>query len=356
MDDENYRPRALILASVASMLDFFNEDNIKLMLELGYDVEVAANFEEGSISSRERVIEYQKELSDRGIAVHHVPIPRTLSKLRDIKNSFELVKNLVEKKRYKIVHCHSPIGGVICRFACRKIRKKGTTVIYTAHGFHFYKGAPVKNWMLYFTAEWICSWYTDILITINKEDYIRAQKLLHARCIKYVPGIGIDLKRYTTGWGDIEKKRVELGVKSDEIMLLSVGELSKRKNHEMVIKALRALKDYQVKYFICGKGQQEQHYKKIIKEWNLEGRVILLGFRQDICELCNAADLFVFPSHQEGLPVALMEAIACQVPVLCSKIRGNMDLVNTPWLLFDDKSDRDLIEKLKTLCVNQGLN
>ena len=134
--------KALQLASVASMIDLFNTDNIEILRSLGYAVDVATNFKEGSITSQERVDEYRQELKEQRIGTYQVPIPRSIKKVGNIISSYKFVKKLVEKKQYQIVHCHSPIGGVICRLACRKARKKyGTKVIYTAHGFHFFKGA-----------------------------------------------------------------------------------------------------------------------------------------------------------------------------------------------------------------------
>ena len=83
-----------------------------------------------------------------------------------------------------------------------------TKCIYTAHGFHFFKGAPKINWLLFYPIEKLCSYWTDILITINREDYQRAKKSFHAKKIEYVPGVGIDLKKFQTGLIDVEKKRI----------------------------------------------------------------------------------------------------------------------------------------------------
>lgn len=318
--------RALQLASVASMIDLFNGDNINILLDLGYKVDVAANFEEGSITSKDRVKEYKSELENRGISVYHTPIPRSISRIKDIINSYKQVKKLVDENKYEIVHCHSPIGGVVCRLACRKARKNGTKVIYTAHGFHFFKGASFKAWMIFYPVEKFCSRFTDVLITINQEDYNLAQKF-HANRVEYVPGIGVHTEKFENVVVDKELKRTELGFDKDDFIFMSTGQLSVRKNHEVIIRALAKIDDPKVKYLIVGFGELENDLKNLAKNLNVQNRVVFAGYRADINELLHIVDAFAFPSLQEGLPVSLMEAMAAGLPVVCSKIRGNVDLI-----------------------------
>lgn len=318
--------RALMLASVASMIDLFNMDNIKILKDLGYKVDVACNFEEGSITSQERVNEFRKELEENGIHTYQLPIPRSVSKVKQIFDSYKLTKKLVEKNKYQIVHCHSPIGGVICRLACRKARKYGTKVIYTAHGFHFYKGASKKAWMIFYPVEKFCSKYTDILITINKEDYNRAKKF-KAKKIEYVPGIGIHTKELQETEVDKAAKRQELGLTEEDFVIMSTGQLSIRKNHEVIIRALAKINEQNVKYLIVGFGELENYLKNLAKELNIEDRIVFAGYRNDVKEILHAVDAFAFPSLQEGLPVSLMEAMAVGLPIVCSNIRGNVDLI-----------------------------
>lgn len=318
--------RALMLASVASMIDLFNMDNIKILKDLGYKVDVACNFEEGSITSQERVNEFRKQLEENGIHTYQLPIPRSVSKVKQIFDSYKLTKKLVEKNKYQIVHCHSPIGGVICRLACRKARKYGTKVIYTAHGFHFYKGASKKAWMIFYPVEKFCSKYTDILITINKEDYNRAKKF-KAQKIEYVPGIGIHTKELQETEVDKAAKRQELGLTEEDFVIMSTGQLSIRKNHEVIIRALAKINEQNVKYLIVGFGELENYLKNLAKELNIEDRIVFAGYRNDVKEILHAVDAFAFPSLQEGLPVSLMEAMAVGLPIVCSNIRGNVDLI-----------------------------
>lgn len=339
--------KVLIVASVASMIGQFNMPNIKLLLEMGYEVEVACNWKDESSWTKEKILNLKGELDRLKIHYYQVNFTRQVLALPKHVNAFtELRKILVQNGPYVFIHCHTPIAGAIARAAAMVEKVKA---VYTAHGFHFYKGAPIKNWIMYFPVEWICSFWTDVLITINKEDFAFAQKHLHAKRTEYVPGVGIDIKKFSPDvLSDEErtKKRLELGVKQDEKMLLSVGELIPRKNHELAIKALEHLDDPKIKYFICGQGELQEYLQRFIEESGLQDKVKLLGYRTDVSQLCDCADLFVFPSLQEGLPVALMEAIASKTPVICSSIRGNLELVEAG-ALFAPKNVSEIVEKIK---------
>lgn len=335
------------------MIEQFNMNNIKILMELGYEVEVVANFIDAGTISIEKAEKLEKKLFEIGVRVYHVPIPRKISRLKKIIDSYTIVKKLCIKNKYKIIHCHSPIGGVIARLAAIDSRKNGTKLIYTAHGFHFYKGAPAKNWILYYPIEWFCSWITDILIVINHEDFIRAKNHMHAKRVEYIPGVGIDMDRFNLNLADVEKKRKLLGVKTDEFLFLSIGELNKNKNHEFVIKVIARLKNSKVKYFIAGEGDLKEDLIELVEKLDLESQIKLLGYRDDVEELYQVADLFVFPSKREGLPVALMEAIASRVPVVCSKIRGNSDLANK--YMFDVSNEDSLVEILGELIKSREI-
>ena len=244
--------------------------------------------------------------------------------------SYRQLKKIIDAGEYDIIHCHTPVSAMITRLAALSARKRGTKVIYTAHGFHFFKGAPLINWLLYFPVEWFLARYTDALITINKEDYARAQKFA-AKKVYYVPGVGIDTKKFAVDPETKREKRAairtELGIPDDAIVLLSVGEVNENKNHRVVIEALSKLEEKNVHYIICGRGELEDSHKNLAKQLGLEGRVHLTGYRNDVADFYQAADVFVFPSLREGLPVAVMEAMASGLPIVCNDIRGCADLI-----------------------------
>lgn len=314
--------RVLILASVASMIGQFNRDNISLLQEMGYKVDVACNFKNGSTFSEESAKQLKKELIEQGVRCFHVDFSRSPVQIGKHVQCYRTVKRLMIENQYLFCHCHSPIGGAIARIAGHATKTK---IIYTAHGFHFYKGASVLNWAIYYPIELLLSYWTNCLITINKEDYYRAKYKFHAKKTVYIPGVGIDSKRFQNLGISREQKRQELGLSKENIFILSVGELNKNKNHEVVVQALAGIKDRNIVYMIAGEGNQKEHLKTLAEENGVSLR--LLGFREDICALLEAADVFAFPSKREGLSVSVMEAMFMKKPVIASKIRGNTDLI-----------------------------
>lgn len=316
----------LMTATVPSMIGQFNMNNIRLLLDMKYEVHVACNFRDRSVWTEERIKKFEQQLSElhvKKIQIEYARTPYNIPKL--IKSYFEL-KKLIRKEKYDGLHCHTPVAGLIARSAAKRAGTK-TRVIYTAHGFHFYKGAPVLNWLLYYPIEKWMSRYTDVLITINREDYQRAKRKFHAKEISYVPGVGIDVEKIQSVQVNWKVKRKEIGIAEDDFLLLSVGELNKNKNHEVVIRALAELKNPKIKYVICGQGPLKGYLEDLAEELGVKEQLFLLGFRTDVIEICKSANVFVFPSKREGLSVALMEAMACKLPCVVSKIRGNTDLI-----------------------------
>lgn len=319
--------RALMYASVASMIQQFNMHNIVLLRSLGYEVDVVCNLDQGSSISDEKIAAMKSELEAMGVQVFHVPVPRKVTAIVGILDAFCVSRRLMNERQYDLIHCHSPIGGMICRLANRCSRGyRKTKMIYTAHGFHFYKGAPAKNWLMYYPVERVCAWFTDVLITINQEDCKLAQEKMGAGEVIYIPGIGIDTKTIAAIPVDRAAKRKEISVPAEATLLLSVGELNENKNHEVIIRALTK-QDDSVHYAVAGKGHLDGYLMELAEQLGVAERVHLLGYRTDVMQLYKASDLFVFPSFREGLPVSLMEAMATGKAAVCSHIRGTVDLI-----------------------------
>lgn len=320
--------RALIVASVASMIDQFNMPNIRLLIESGYEVDVAANFTHPGSITGERAVALRSRLLEMGVSVTDVPIPRKILAIGDMIKSYRIIKKQSRKRKYDLMHCHSPIGGAIARLALRRERKhSGTKVVYTAHGFHFFEGAPKKNWLVYYPVEKLCARFTDALLTINREDYDFAREKLHAGRVEYIPGVGIDTERFCAPVDRVEKRRL-LGIPEDAPLLFSVGELNANKNHESALRAFASIRDNRAHYAIAGKGALDAHIVELCREMKIEERVHILGYREDVAELYGIADIFVHPSYREGLPVSVIEAMSSGLPVIGSKIRGNVDLID----------------------------
>lgn len=321
--------RALMYVSVASMIQLFNMENIMLLQELGYKVDVACNFKFGSTISQAEINLLKEKLRQLNVDFYHIPIPRKITDFKNIKNSYKKTKRLMNEKKYDLIHCHSPIGGIICRLANKNSKNyKNSKIIYTAHGFHFFKGNNLFKNFLFRNIEKYAAKYTDIIITINMEDYKAAKKfkLKENGTVEYVPGVGIDIKNIQSISGNRKKILEEFQLSENTTLLVSVGELSKRKNHEIIIRTLPSLPK-NIHYFICGQGNLHEYLLDLAKQLDVTEQVHLLGFRRNVIEIVKSCDIFVFPSLQEGLPVALMEAMACGLPCLASNIRGNVDLI-----------------------------
>ena len=323
--------KALILASVASMIEQFNMGNIKVLQELKYEVHVATNFIDSGTITRERAEELKNKLKDLNVKYYQIDFDRNVLSTKNIQ-AYKQVKQLIKENKYNIIHIHSPIGGVCGRLAARKERKNGTKVIYTAHGFHFFKGAPAKNWLIYYPVEKWLSKYTDCLITINEEDYNLAKKKFKAKNVEYVPGIGVDENKFNFEMSREERNelRKSLGINEDDFVFIYVAELSKRKNQQMLIKAISLLEPNvleKVKVLLPGKDSMNGKYQGLAKNLNVDKNIQFLGYRTDIPKLMKISDLAVSTSRQEGLPVNLMEAMFCNLPIIATDCRGNRDLV-----------------------------
>lgn len=312
----------LMLATTAAMIEQFNKSNILILEEMGFEIHVAGNWLEGNPISAERLEEFKAWLEEHHGKWFHITATRRPTDLKNNGKTYKDVLNLIKKYKYEFIHCHTPIGSVIGRLAAKRT---GTKIMYTAHGFHFFKGAPLKNWLLYFPAEWICSWMTDVLITINKEDYERAKKHLHAKRTEYIPGVGVDINKFAVCHVDKKEKCKELGIPDDKFILLSVGELQERKNHKVVIDALGKMQNKDIYYLIAGQGILHEEYVQLIQSYGLKENIKLLGYRTDIDELCEIADCFVHVSIREGLGIAPLEAMASGLPLIAASINGIKD-------------------------------
>lgn len=298
----------------------FHIPYLKMFKEMGWETAVAARNDYENPT--DCVIPYCD-------AYYNIPFERNPLKPGNLK-AYTKLKKVIDAGGYDIIHCHTPVGAMLTRLAAKQARKNGTKVFYTAHGFHFYKGAPAINWLLYYPVEKWLSRYTDVLITINKEDYERA-KTFKAGRVCYVPGVGIDLKKFATSDELHKEKRSwlckEFDIPEDAMILLSVGEVNKNKNHRVVIEALGKLKRKDIYYVICGRGPLRDAYVSLAEQLNIGKQVILTGYRTDVADFYKAADVFVFPSFREGLPVSVMEAMASGLPIIATSIRGSSDIV-----------------------------
>ena len=318
--------KVLIVASVVSFIEWFNKENVVFLKEnLGCEVHIACNFDYMEDTDEERTKKYLQKLKSEGIILHNIHFARSPLK-KDNVTAYRCLKTIIESERFDLIHCHTPTAAMLTRLAARNMRRSGTVVMYTCHGFHFHKAAPKKNWIIYYPIEKWMSRYTDYIVTINREDFERA-KTFYALNVRYVPGVGVDIKKIQQVSVDRKEYKRNIGIPEDSVMLLSVGEMIARKNHEVIIKALGKLQRRDIYYVICGKGPLKEHLQSVAKKFGIENQVFFLGFRKDIPELCTIADISAFPSRIEGLGLAGIEAMAAGVPLISSNVHGILDYV-----------------------------
>ena len=338
--------KMLYTVNLAKRLNHFSHSSMLAALSLDISFHIASRFSYANEAERRQ----DEERWD--INIHQVDFCRNPLHPGNLK-AWRQLEALQSKEQFDIIHSNTPVGGLLGRLLARKHRIR--PVLYTAHGFHFYKGAPLKNWLLFFPVEWLCAHWTDVLITMNTEDYQFAMKHMPAKRVVYTHGVGIDTKKFVPlSPEERAGKRAEMGIEEDDILLLSVGELLPNKNHARVLRALAKIHNPRIKYMIAGQGNQQVILEKMISDLQLKSQVQLLGFRDDVSALCSAADAFVFPSFREGLSVALMEAMACGLPAIASRIRGNVDLIDegNGGYLIDPRDADDIAQAIKDLAAN----
>lgn len=328
--------KRILITSTDLMMVQFLIPHVKNLVTNGYEVDVACS----DVGKRfYEVCHILKDIAN----VYIVRLVRSPFHVYNIKGLKD-IKRILEKKNYDLVWTNEPVVGVMTRIAAKSYRGKGTKILYMVHGFHFYKGAPAKMWILFYPIEKLLSRVTDVIVTMNEEDYERAQTF-NASVVEYIHGIGVDIDFYESIESDkniLEK----IGVRSNDFCLLNVGELSVRKNQKEIIEALAKTKNKEkIKLVICGVGPLDNKLKECAKLNNLSDQVIFMGYRKDIGKFYKIVDGFIFPSLQEGLSRAVMEAMVSSLPVICSKIRGNVDLIDNNGGIVVDNAHADEYSK-----------
>ena len=321
--------------------------------ELGIDFTMACNMDGADKEG------YEEDCKTYGIKAVHVDFARNPLSKKNI-TAHKQLSEIIRGGGYDVVHCNTPIGGVLGRICAHEAQIP--TVIYQAHGFHFWKGAPAKNWLMYYPIECFLAHYTDLFITINNEDYERAQKFhlkKNGRVVK-VPGVGVDLSNFDADLRDSEKGK---GIRADlrqkwmidttAYVFVSVGELNDNKNQEVAIRALAKTNNHNFYYIVCGEGSKKEYLAQLVEELGIANRVKLLGYQNNIAEILLACDCFVFTSFRGGLPGALMEAMASGIPCIASRIRGCTDLLEYSDYLFAPSNVDELADKMTRIIDNE---
>lgn len=345
--------KMLYILNVANRVNSFSYSSMLAAQNVGMEFHIAGSW--GYQSAKER----QEDEEKYGIKIHQVDFIRRPYDVRNFR-AYKQVCRLIRQEKIDVIHCNTPIGGVVGRLAGKKCGVK--TVIYQAHGFHFYKGAPLVNWMIYYPIEkWLAA-FTDILITINQEDYAfvkeKMQLLLRKNgVVEYVPGVGMDTQRLRHQKIRKEQLCQGLSIPEDSILLISMGDLIPRKNYEAAIGAVAQAGNARLHYLICGEGNNREKLQRLCHSLNVSDKIHFLGFRSDAYDILTISDIFVNSSLQEGLPRSTMEAMSSGLPCIASRIRGNVDLLEDGkgGYLVSANDIGELADKLKLLCDDEEL-
>lgn len=316
---DNHR-KALILTSIGGFLPQFLTGDVQLLQEAGYEVHYASNF-------HRNVYRFDPEALQReGVKLHQVNLhKKPWHVLRNAGALIRLVR-LIRRENISLIHCHNPVGGMLGRLA-GALSGRHPVVMYTAHGFHFFRGASKLSWLLFYPAERFLARLTDVLVTINREDYERAKRfhLKKGGRVVQIPGVGYDPGRFHARPEERARMRKELGIPDNAFHMVTAAELNANKNQSTVLQAMAELSDSEVYYSICGRGERKEALQEEIRTLGLTDRARLLGYRTDMELVLQSADVFLFPSLREGFGMAAVEALATGIPVIAADNRGTRE-------------------------------
>lgn len=340
--------KKILITCTDMMMIQFLVPHVRNLAENGFEVEIACSV------VGDRIGDVRDALSGTVKAIHTLRLERSPVSPRNILGYGDM-KRLLARNHYDIIWTNEPVMGVVTRLAANRYRKRGTKVVYMCHGFHFFKGAGIGSWMVFYPIERLLSRCCDMIVTINREDEARA-KTFHYPRVEHIDGIGVDFSRlqFTVSR---EQKRQELGVKDTDVLVLSVGELQRRKNHEVMIRAIANLNNPKVRYFICGRGELHDYLKEMVESLGLRDQVTFLGYRRDIPDILNAADIYAHPSRREGLGLASLEAMAVGLPLITSNIQGIPDYIKNgvTGFMCDPGDDEQFAKYLDLLITDHVL-
>lgn len=341
--------KILLTATVQSHICQFHKPLVEVLHEYDCEVHVAA---------KDNLAEKNGLKLDFVDKVFDIPFARS-PKNKDNLLAYKKLKEIIEKEHYDIIHCNTPMGGIVTRLAARKARKLGTKVYYTAHGFHFYKGAPIKNWIIFYSIEKIFSKITDKIITITDEDYQLAANKFYCK-IERIHGVGVDEKRfYIVSKKEQLEIRKKFNLKKDQKIILCVGELLPNKNQKIAIQAMeKIVKKYpETQLLIAGNGPEKENLEKLIRSLKLEKNIKMLGYVTNLQEYQKIADIAVSCSKREGLPLNIVEAMLSGTPVVASLNRGHRELIHNGenGFIVDVDDDKKMAEKILKLFENKNL-
>ncbi len=331
--------KALLIASVQSHIAQFHRPLIKVLKEKGYIIDVAA---------RNNLDEKNGLKIENADHIFDVPFHRSPIKKQN-RGAYARLKKIIDEGDYELISCNTPVASVLTRLAARDARKKGTRLFYMAHGFHFYNGAPLRNWILYYPIEKVSAHLADTIITITDVDYEFAKKKFSANVV-YMHGAGADQNKFLSVTPEKNESFRHMMDYDQHFVILCTGELNSNKNQSTLIKAMPLVlqKHPETLLLMAGNGPKHDDLQKLIDSMNLNDQAILINYHPDIEIYTNACDLVVSVSFREGLPMNIVEGMICRKPVLVSHNRGHDQLVDDQVNGMFAKADdpQDIAEKI----------
>ncbi|MEW6182037.1 MAG: glycosyltransferase family 4 protein [Bacillota bacterium] len=308
-------PKVLFIATVARHLLAFHTPYFRLLQEWGYEVEAACS--PGGET---------EAFTPLGVRLHDIPFGRRPFSRRNVRALLQLVR-LIRTRSYVLIHVHTPVASFITRLAARICSFR--PVLYTAHGFHFFSGAPARNWLVYYPLEWLAARWTDGLVVLNEEDFARARRLPLRGESFLVPGVGVPLDSFPISQAKRPEILKDLGLKADMPVAVMAAEFSRVKNHTQAVRAWRqvvaAMPDAVL--LLAGDGERREAVERLTGSLGLLSNIQFLGFRPDIERIMAVADAVLLTSKREGLPRVILEAMAAGKPVVATDVRGCRDLI-----------------------------
>jgi glycosyltransferase EpsD len=341
--------KILFITTISDTVNAFLIPHIQMLINDGHQVDLAFDIHS----------EVDPRISNMGCKIHLVSFKRSIKNKKNL-TAFKNIRALIKKERYHLIHTHTPIASVLTRLAYITVPGLDTSIVYTAHGFHFYNQAPLINWLLYYPIEFFLSRYTSVLVTMNNEDYQRAHRKFRADHIRLVNGVGVNLDKFSPcSQRNKIQLRKKLGFSEDEFILFYAAEFSQRKNQILLIHVINALKNKipAIRLLLAGTGDLLEPCRNLTERLHIREHVQLLGYQKNIHELLSISDAAVSSSRQEGLPVNIMEAMATGLPVIATRCRGNRDLVSHGYngILVDIDDIEQMAEAIQHLFTNKTM-
>ncbi|MBF2064062.1 MAG: glycosyltransferase [Calothrix sp. C42_A2020_038] len=289
------------------------------------------------------------------------------------------ILQVLEKQEYDIVHVHTAIAAFVTRLALSRLKHKPKPkLVYTVHGFNFYRGNKFIKNLIFLALEKIAAPWTDYMVVINREDEEAAKhhRLISPERLYYMPGIGVDLNYYNSNQistADIQQVRQELGLEPEDAMILASAEFNPRKRHQDMLRALAELGRSNVHLAFAGTGPLMEDMKTLAANLGIQKQVHFLGFRSDMPILMGASVATIMASEREGLARSVMESLCLEIPVIGADSRGIRDLLADgcglivpvgdikgfaaamAWVVDNPEAARETAKRGKERMVNYGV-